>query len=259
MMIYESGSAFDRQFSPSQGREMNEQYVRSMERRITIQQEEIQRRQQLIDRLERELLREKRFKHSEHICENCSQPCVKKGEDYERQIAEQARQLTTHSHQFMFKKLNTNTTNRYTSQIDAVGGVTHHHVKIKQVKQTNLMSKTQADPASIKSHNTDQLNIKIEQSKNSGEGHEDLTLDVLAQAETKEASAISMPNTPRETEEELVVPQRLPPTKKFKPEIIEKMAFKIKTEDDPVDERGMTKYESCQICKWFIEKGNYYL
>lgn len=49
------------------------------------------------------------------------------------------------------------------------------------------------------------------------------------------------------------------PTKRFKPDRIEKMAFRIKTEEDPVDERGIIQYESCHVCKWFIEKGNYYL
>ena len=49
------------------------------------------------------------------------------------------------------------------------------------------------------------------------------------------------------------------PTKKFKPERIEQMNFLVKTEDDPVDDRGIVKYESCHICKWFIEKGNYFL
>ena len=53
--------------------------------------------------------------------------------------------------------------------------------------------------------------------------------------------------------------EKLPPTKRFKPDNIERMNFVVKTEDDPVDERGMSKYEQCYICKWFIEKGNYYL
>ena len=72
----------------------------------------------------------------------------------------------------------------------------------------------------------------------------------------------TMPNTPPLKEQEVVekpVVQRPVRSKKFKAEAIEQMAFKIKTEDDPVDDRGITKYESCAICKWFIEKGNYYL
>ena len=35
------------------------------------------------------------------------------------------------------------------------------------------------------------------------------------------------------------------PTKRFKPERIDKMNFQVKTEDDVVDERGLVKYESC--------------
>ena len=49
------------------------------------------------------------------------------------------------------------------------------------------------------------------------------------------------------------------PSKKFKPDRIDQMNFRIKTEEDPVDDRGIVQYESCHICKWFIEKGNYYL
>ena len=37
------------------------------------------------------------------------------------------------------------------------------------------------------------------------------------------------------------------------------MNFKMKTEDDGFDERGNAINEKCTICKWFIEKGNYYL
>ena len=49
------------------------------------------------------------------------------------------------------------------------------------------------------------------------------------------------------------------PTKRFKLEDIEKMNFKVKTEENEVDDRGIIQYEKCFICKWFIEKGNYYL
>ena len=37
------------------------------------------------------------------------------------------------------------------------------------------------------------------------------------------------------------------------------MNFQIKTEDDPLDDNGYIKNEQCFICKWFIEKGNYFL
>lgn len=49
-----------------------DQIVATMQRRLNLQNEEIKRRQQVIERLEFELLREKRFKHLEHICENCN-------------------------------------------------------------------------------------------------------------------------------------------------------------------------------------------
>ena len=62
-----------------------------------------------------------------------------------------------------------------------------------------------------------------------------------------------------EEEEAEPIVDKPPPTKRFRPVNIERMNFVVKTEDDPVDERGMSKYEQCFICKWFIEKGNYYL
>ena len=46
--------------------------VLALERKLSLQQEEIARRQTVIERLEAELLREKRVKHANHICENCS-------------------------------------------------------------------------------------------------------------------------------------------------------------------------------------------
>jgi len=55
-------------------------YVKIMERRLNLQQEEIKRREEIIERLEAELLKIRRNKHVDHICENCSQPCVKKEE-----------------------------------------------------------------------------------------------------------------------------------------------------------------------------------
>ena len=64
------------------------------------------------------------------------------------------------------------------------------------------------------------------------------------------------PAAPKEEPPKEVKP---PPTKRFKIDQIQKMNFKVKTEGNYVDERGITQYESCFICKWFIEKGNYYL
>ena len=51
-------------------------YVAAIENRLHIQADEIKRRQYVIDRLEKELLRERRIKHVDHVCENCSQPCI---------------------------------------------------------------------------------------------------------------------------------------------------------------------------------------
>ena len=64
-----------------------------MERKYAIAQDEIKRRQQAIDRLEAELLREKKSKHIDHICENCNQPCIKSPDMFSSQM-------------FDFKKLN---------------------------------------------------------------------------------------------------------------------------------------------------------
>ena len=47
-------------------------YVAAIENRLNIQSNDIKRYQQVIERLERELLREKRFNHAEHKCENCN-------------------------------------------------------------------------------------------------------------------------------------------------------------------------------------------
>lgn len=69
-----------------------------------MQEEEIMKRQMAIDRLERELMREKRFKHSDHICDNCNEPCVKKMPDCEKHTCKKDAQI--HSRQFKFKKLN---------------------------------------------------------------------------------------------------------------------------------------------------------
>ena len=46
------------------------------------------------------------------------------------------------------------------------------------------------------------------------------------------------------------------PTKRYNSEQIKLMSFKVKTDDDQVNDRGIIQYERCQICKWFIEKGN---
>ena len=37
------------------------------------------------------------------------------------------------------------------------------------------------------------------------------------------------------------------------------MNFILKTEDDPENENGYTISETCEMCKWYIEKGNYYM
>ena len=46
-----------------------------------------------------------------------------------------------------------------------------------------------------------------------------------------------------EEEEAEPIVDKPPPTKRFRPVNIERMNFVVKTEDDPVDERGMSKYE----------------
>ena len=45
----------------------------------------------------------------------------------------------------------------------------------------------------------------------------------------------------------------------FKASEIDQMNFQVKMEDDPVGENGLIQYERCQLCKFFIDKGNYYL
>ena len=97
-MIIEEGET-DKLHAVTTTQQARDLYVKSMERRLNLQQEEIQRRQQVIERLERELLREKRLKHTEHICENCNQPCIlHKDQKREHPIVS--------SQQFNFKKLN---------------------------------------------------------------------------------------------------------------------------------------------------------
>ena len=64
-MIKEDMTDFDRQ-----------NYVKHIEGRLASCSDEIKRRQEIIEKLEMELLRERRLKHSDHICENCHQPCV---------------------------------------------------------------------------------------------------------------------------------------------------------------------------------------
>ena len=46
-----------------------------------------------------------------------------------------------------------------------------------------------------------------------------------------------------EEESEAPVVEQPKPTKRFRAENIERMNFVVKTEDDPVDERGMAIYE----------------
>ena len=60
-MIKEDMNDFDRQ-----------NYVRHIEGRLASCSDEIKRRQEIIEKLELELLRERRLKHSDHICENCN-------------------------------------------------------------------------------------------------------------------------------------------------------------------------------------------
>lgn len=59
-----------------------DQYVqnlhKAMQRQLEMQNAEMKRRQEKIERLEAELLREKRYKHTDHICEQCNKPCVDK-------------------------------------------------------------------------------------------------------------------------------------------------------------------------------------
>ena len=46
-------------------------YVKNIEGKLATQTEENRRREEIIKKLENELLRERRLKHSDHICENC--------------------------------------------------------------------------------------------------------------------------------------------------------------------------------------------
>ena len=60
-MIKEDMNDYDRQ-----------NYVKHIEGRLINCSDEIKRRQEIIEKLELELLRERRLKHSDHICENCN-------------------------------------------------------------------------------------------------------------------------------------------------------------------------------------------
>ena len=90
-------------------------------------------------------MREKRFKHTEHICENCNQPCIshKEGPRAHPIVASQ---------QFNFKKLNNaasaalspdGQSSRYTPKPVNNQSI-QQAVKLKQLKQSSPLFQKQA-------------------------------------------------------------------------------------------------------------------
>ena len=232
-----------------------DQYVKSMERRLNIQQEEIQRRQSVIDRLEKELLREKRFKHIEHICENCNQPCVKRDE-FERELKKDRDQNLVTSQRFNFKKLTTNqpitvkthrghhqtdSSNRYTpnNQASHYQHIQQSNHKTKHLKQSSPVfhgaAASSANPASLKS--SDKLAVAKSTAKNSDEKGQ--SQRETGNSEEEEEDETETSNAAVNKSTVTAAPIVKPPSKRFKPERIEQMNFQIKTEDDPVDDRGI--------------------
>ena len=145
LMIIEEGET-DKLLAVTTTEQARELYLKSMERRLNLQQEEIQRRQQVIERLERELLREKRFKHTEHICENCNEPCILQKEP-------QREHPVVASQQFNFKKLNNaasgtlnpdgqGQSSRYTPK--PINQSTQQAAKLRQLKQSSPLFRNQA-------------------------------------------------------------------------------------------------------------------
>ena len=84
-----------------------------------------------------------------------------------------------------------------------------------------------------------------------------MTKQVRTDVSVEEEKGHQSESSEEETIEEKPAPK--PPSKRFNAKALEHLKFQVKTDEDPLDANGVPIREYCKICKWYIEKGNYFM